>query len=115
MGRYFDEPCDLDIREDGSIGYVDGVELYRQRLETAFGTGLGSWRYDLRKGFPWRAVFDAGADMSRVQAIVTEWLGGLPGIVSVESVEAEMQPDRHVRITWAAITTDGLATGAGTV
>jgi len=109
--RYFDVAGDLDIREDGSIGYVSGTDLSVQRLQTAFNSGLGTWRFDRRKGFPWREVFGAGSDDSLIEAIVTDWLLSFPFIVSVGSVEVFRLADREIRIVWFATTDDGVVRG----
>lgn len=97
--RSTETPGDIPLRADGTdILLFSGTDIAKTRLLVEFGTGLGTWRYDRRKGFPWQNVLDLRGtpeDLSLLQGVFAAWLRARDFVLDVTSVSAEY--DRRIR------------------
>lgn len=113
----FQIPGDLVLSDDRRrFVRSSGGRLAKERLTTALETGLTAWRYDRRKGFPYRDVFDAPYDAKRIQMIYTEFLASFAWVDSVAEVTPEYdKTERHLKIRWRVFVDGEAVEGTQTI
>jgi hypothetical protein len=108
-------PGDIALAADRTrFLLASGGRLAKARTEAALLTGQGAWKFDIRKGFPYREIFDAIPDERMIDLLYAEYLASLEWISLVVSVTSTLD-ERHLSVTWEAESEAGRIEGTVTV
>lgn len=108
MNFQLDSDGDL-LFSDSQVQFVTGQDEISQILEVRLKTILGEWFLDLSLGVPYfsKILKKNPIDSEVESAIITE-ISRSPGVLSVESLEMELSPERELSVTSRIVTTEGV-------
>ena len=84
----FIDPATNDIPLNG--GFVDGIEMVRQRIEIMLNTNRGEWFLDSDAGIPWTEwVVTKGLDPRIAALLIRRKILAIDGVVRVDRVDTD--------------------------
>lgn len=78
-----------DLDTSDGLQLVSGVEYARQKIRQRLQLFLGEWFLDTRLGVPWfESILVKSPDLKFVQGTLRNVISAVPGVTSVQTVEA---------------------------
>lgn len=96
------------VVENGSPIVITGAEEVRQQLRLNLREWYGEWFLDVTRGVPYlEEIFVKLPDPSRIDLILKRIILETPGVIELNSFEAELSSDRELTVRFSARAQDG--------